>query len=90
LDSVLGDDAFRRYDQKKDRFLGGFSVSAFEAVAIGIGYNPKKATADSNAVVQKVKKMWEDPNFVDNSGSGIGAPSRVRKIIPYGRATFAS
>jgi hypothetical protein len=90
LDSVLGDDAFRRYDQKKDRFLGGFSVSAFEAVAIGIGYNPKKATGDSNAVVQKVKKMWEDPNFVDNSGSGIGAPSRVRKIIPYGRVIFAS
>src|SRR5258708_6837533 len=51
LDSVFGDDAFRRYDQKKDRFLGGFSVSAFEAIAVGIGYNPKKAAADPTAVV---------------------------------------
>lgn len=43
LASQLGDDAFRRYDSQRKRFVGGFSVSAFEAVAIGFGYNWKKA-----------------------------------------------
>jgi hypothetical protein len=90
LESVFGDDAFRRHDKRKDRFSGGFSVSAFEALAIGIGYNPKKAIADPAAVLKKVQKMWEDPNFTENSGSGIGASARVRKIIPYGRTTFAT
>ena len=90
LEAILGDDAFRRYDKKKDRFMGGFSVSAFEALAIGIGYNPKKATADSGSLLAKVKKMWDDAEFVNNSGSGIRASSRVPKIIPYGRAVFAS
>lgn len=90
LESVLADDAFRRYDKKKGRFVGGFSVSAFEALAIGMGYNPKKATANPNSVVEKVKKMWEDADFVNNSGSGIRASSRVPRIIPYGRDTFAS
>jgi hypothetical protein len=90
LAKTLGDDAFRRYDKTKDRFLGGFSVSAFEAVAIGIGYNPKKAISNPGAVVTKIKKMWSDSEFVNNSGSGIRASSRVPKIIPYGRSTFSA
>lgn len=89
LASILGDDAFRRYDKKRDRFVGGFSVSAFEALAIGIGYNPKKAKADPVIIENGVKKMWSDAEFVNNSGSGIRASSRVPKIIPYGRMVFA-
>ena len=89
LASVLRDDAFRRYAAEKQRFLGGFSVSAFEAVAIGIGYNPKVAKENPALVEKKVKEMWTDDDFVSNSGSGIRASSRVPKIIPYGRTTFA-
>ena len=81
----LGDTTIARRD-----FSGGFSVSAFEAVAIGIGYNPKKAISDPDAVAEKVKKMWTAPEFVNNSGSGIRASSRVPKIIPYGRSVFSS
>jgi hypothetical protein len=54
-----------------------------------MGYNPKAATADPDVIEKKVKAMWADREFVDNSGSGIRASSRVPKIIPYGRATFA-
>jgi hypothetical protein len=90
LAADLGDDAFRRYDITKKRFLGGFSVSAFEAVAIGIGYNPKKAISSPSVVAEKIKKMWSDPEFVNNSGSGIRASSRLPKILPYGRLVFAS
>ena len=89
LTSVLRDDAFRRYAAEKQRFLGGFSVSAFEAVAIGMGYNPKVAKENPALVEKKVKEMWTDDKFVLNSGSGIRASSRVPKIIPYGRTTFA-
>jgi hypothetical protein len=89
LAETLGDDAFRRYDAQKGRFLGGFSVSAFEAVAIGIGYNPVKADTKRAQLITGVKAMWSAPEFVENSGSGIRASSRVPKIIPYGRRTFA-
>jgi len=91
LDRILGDEAFRRFSQKKDRFEGGFSISAFESLAIGVGYNYKKAaTTMTDAFVTKVKGMWSDPNFVDNSGSGVSASSRVPKIVPYGRKVFAA
>ncbi len=89
LSEQLGSDAFRRYDPQKDRFVGGFSVSAFEAVAIGLGYSYKKSQARADQISDKVKQMWSDPKFTENSGSGIRASSRVRKIIPYGRSKFA-
>src|ERR1035437_5527425 len=73
LAKTLEDDAFRRYDAQKGRFLGGFSVSAFEAVAIGIGYNPVKAMAKRAQLPDRVKAMWSAAEFVENSGSGIRA-----------------
>jgi hypothetical protein len=89
LASSLADDAFRRYDTARKRFVGGFSVSAYEALAIGAGYNYKKAKANAAKIPERVKLMWADEAFTDNSGSGIRASSRVPKIIPYGRLKFA-
>jgi Protein of unknown function DUF262 len=89
LNSTLEDNAFRRYDKKKQRFVGGFSVSAFEAVAVGVGYNPKVAMRNPSQLEKAVKSMWADDEFVLNSGSGVRASSRVPKIVPYGRAVFA-
>jgi hypothetical protein len=37
--STIKENAFRKYDPVKDRFTGGFLVSAYEAVALGVGYN---------------------------------------------------
>jgi hypothetical protein len=88
LATTLEDDSFRRYDKLKKRFVGGFSVSAFEALAIGMGHNPTAANANPTLVEQKVKTMWSDNSFVANSGSGIRASSRVPKIVPYGRTVF--
>jgi Protein of unknown function DUF262 len=89
LASTLEDNAFRRFDKGKQRFAGAFSVSAFEALAIGMGYNPKVAKSNPPQLEKKVKAMWADKEFIDNSGSGIRASSRIPKVIPYGRATFA-
>lgn len=88
-ESGLADDSFRRYDKSRKRFVGGFSVSAYEAVALGIGYNYKKLAGESSQIPEKVKSIWSDPEFYNNSGSGIRASSRVPKIVPYGRKLFA-
>jgi hypothetical protein len=89
--SRLEDSAFRRYDKNKDRFLGSFLISAFEVVALGVGYN-----ADDKGVLQpipdfvdKVKSVWTNPVFTDNSGSGVRASVRIPKIVPLGRKLFS-
>jgi hypothetical protein len=90
LSKVLGSDAFRRFDAHKKRFVGGFSVSAFEAVALGIGYGYKKLTLTDAEITKRVQGIWKDSAFTLNSGSGIRASSRVPKIVPYGRKLFVA
>jgi len=87
----LGSDSFRRYDKRRDRFLGGFSISAFEVVALGVGYNYKKIVAEKDVafVIERVKTIWDQVEFVSNSGAGKGASTRIPKIVPFGRKHFS-
>ena len=90
LRDVMGSDSFRKYDVEKDRFLGGFLVSAFESIALGLGFDYKTSTAvDSSVLRDKIKTVWQDPEFIRNSGSGIRASSRVPHTVAVGRKVFA-
>jgi hypothetical protein len=89
LAKTLGGDSFRRYENARDRFLGGFSISAFEVVALGVGYNYKKLAAVPELVIERVKQVWYEEDFVQNSGAGIRASTRIPKIVPFGRKHFA-
>lgn len=89
LNAQLGGDSFRRFDWAKRKFLGGFSVSAFEAVALGVGFNHEANLINPANIERKAKEIWKEPLFVDNSGSGVRASSRVPKILPYARNLFA-
>ena len=88
LKDCLGGDVFRRWDERRRKAVGGFSVSAFEAVALGIGYNPAEALEDQGKLRELVRGIWADREFTDNSGSGVRASSRIPKIVPYGRTRF--
>ncbi len=93
LDSALGDDAFRRYDGVTDRFLGGFAVSAFEAITVGVHANldawTKLDASERNVSLRgRAQQLWSDQEFRTNSGSGIRASGRIPKTVPRGRALF--
>ena len=88
---ALGDRSFRKYDLGKQRHLGGFSISAFEPIALGIGYNYTHY-ADKASILKietKCKDLWANKQFLDNSGRGVRAASRAPSIIPLGRSLFA-
>lgn len=90
LRDQLGGDSFRRYDPQRQRFLGGFLVSAYEVVALGIGYNYEKYNGDvPKDIPAKAASIWTNPAFTQNSGSGIRAAGRVPHTIPLGRKLFA-
>lgn len=93
LNEALGADSFRRYDSNTERFLGGFSVSAFEAVSVGIHASLEEWLAlDSEtrkeSLLEKVQHLWQDTEFRSNSGSGIRASGRIPKTVPRGRELF--
>ncbi|MEH2012177.1 hypothetical protein [Nostoc sp.] len=54
----MGSDSFRRYAPNKDKFLGGFLVSAYEVIALGIGYNYEQLSHSHINISEKVKQIW--------------------------------
>jgi uncharacterized protein with ParB-like and HNH nuclease domain len=87
----LQDNAFTRFDKSQGRFLGGFSISAFETVALGLGFNvvPNDTEPDMSNFAAKVQSIWSKEDFIGYSGSGVRASTRIPKIIPMGRRLFA-
>ncbi len=92
LASDPGEDSFRRYNQDKKSFMGPFLISAFEAVGVGIGYHALSKDAknlDSKELVKRIKKLWENKEFLNGIGSGVRASSRIPVTISLGRKLFA-
>ena len=92
INKELGDSAFRRFDKDRGRFIGGFLISGFESVAMGIGFN-----VSDNGLLPKitdfkkrVQDIWSDDRFATKSGSGIRASTRNAKIIPLGRKVYSA
>ncbi len=90
LSGILASDSFRKYTA--ERFVGGFLISGFEAIALGIGFNHaayEEGTVGAEQGRDKIMRLWSTAVFTQNSGAGIRASTRVSKIIPLARAHFA-
>ena len=90
LNEALGQDALRRFDWAKGKFMGPFLVSAFEVVALGVGTNiavwreKKRAT-----LVNKIKGLWKEGAALSKSRMGLAASTRIPITVPAGRKYFA-
>lgn len=89
LNEVLEDDSFKRYSVKKGRHEGGFLLSLYEVVALGVAFNIENGTlCTKNKIVEKARSVWLDKSFTDWSASGVNASRRLPKLVPYGRKLF--
>ena len=87
----LGDKSFKKYDAANGRHAGGFLISAFEPIALGVGFNCENYGVEdvSKAIEKESKKLWSNPDFLRNSGMGVSASTRMSANIPLGRRAFA-
>jgi Protein of unknown function DUF262 len=85
--SQVGSDAFRRYDTYKDQFVGGFIVSAFDAIALGMGYNYQRLQNSSVDTKSLVKRIWTDTQYPSWASDG-NSKARLPKLISLGREIF--
>ncbi|BCL36732.1 DUF262 domain-containing protein [Nostoc sp. MS1] len=88
LNEITGDDSFRRYKPEQNRFLGGFLLSAFEVVALGIGYNYENLPPVEQ-ICENIKGIWSDQIYRKWSGAGVNAARRLPYLIPLGRRIFS-
>lgn len=90
LNAALGDDAFRRWDDSRDRFSGAFSISAYEAITSGLGAHIDTwLSRDAGELANRIKAMWREAKFRDNSGTGVSPRRRMPRLVHFGRDFFA-
>lgn len=88
LNEAVGDNSFKRYKLQNDRFLGGFLLSAYEVVALGIGYNYQNPLP-VDQISDRIKSIWSNQIYQDWSGAGVNAARRLPYLIPLGREVFS-
>ncbi|WP_254563774.1 DUF262 domain-containing protein [Oscillatoria sp. HE19RPO] len=88
LNKTMGDNSFKRYRELDDKFLGGFLLSAYEVVALGIGYHYKNPLP-INQISERIKTIWSDSTYQKWSGAGVNAARRLPHLIPLGRKVFS-
>jgi hypothetical protein len=90
LDEAMGSDAFKRHDPAGDRFLGNFSVSAFEAITAGVASNLEDWLAldveERRIMLEaRIKELWGHSRFRKYAKGGVRASTRIPQTVPLGR-----
>lgn len=89
LDEVFGDDAFKRFSTKKGRHEGGFLLSLYEVIGLGVAFNIAKGTlCTKHELIERARSVWTDKSFTDWASAGVNASRRLPRLIPYGRRLF--
>ncbi|HEY8326927.1 MAG TPA: DUF262 domain-containing protein [Rhodanobacter sp.] len=89
INGALGESAFKRYNKKKGRHEGGFLLSLYEVVALGVAYNIANNTlVDESKIAELAQSIWDDPNFTQWASSGVTASRRLPRLLPLGRKLF--
>ncbi len=92
LAETLAEHCCHRYDTNRGKYVGGFLISAFEAIAIGLGFHHERFVGGASVpdVELVSQSLWRDQTFQKHSESGVRASSRIPSIIPLGRQLFAA
>lgn len=90
LYTTLLDNSFRKF--QSGRYLGGFSLSLYEVIALGLGKHIKNYDLTIQSHIDKVKTISEtlsnEIRYTSKSGSGYKAASRLPFIIPLADELF--
>jgi Protein of unknown function DUF262 len=88
--STFGDDVFRKYNQEKERFQGSFLNTAYEVVALGLGFHIDYYAdhPDQSNALERAKEFWQDRTFGPGFSTGMRADTRMTRTIPKGRELF--
>lgn len=78
-----GPDAFRRFDSEKQDFVGGFLITAFEVIAMGLGYNIAAGKPYRTDVRDAAVELWSE--METGFATGLSTEARLSRMLPRGR-----
>lgn len=80
---------FRKWDSDKNKFIGGFLISAFEIFAAGLGYCIANSVEYNTNFNSLSREFWSAPKEQTQS-TGKASESRIRKTVLFGRNLVAN
>ncbi|EDF8639639.1 DUF262 domain-containing protein, partial [Salmonella enterica] len=87
LAKTTGQNSFKKYDG--NNFSRGFLISAYEVITQGIAANIDKYEKQSaDYVEEKIKAIWNNPEFTNYARAGVNAPSRLINTLPKAPVWF--
>ena len=91
INGALGESAFKKYVGGHRGYSGGFLVSVFEVIAIGLGQKIDE-WSDIALAQDRVRRVsqdiWHNQRFTNHQGSGVRGSSRIPFTIPLGADLF--
>lgn len=91
ISRALGEDAYRRYDESDDKFIGALLNGAFQAISFGVLSNLNFVEAKGSEWLNvKVKNMYKEAEFIRNMEPGVRAIPRFKDLSAFGLEYFKS
>ncbi|WP_282205558.1 DUF262 domain-containing protein [Kitasatospora fiedleri] len=87
--SAGGPDILRRWNHTKAKPEGSFSLTAFEAIALGIGHHFPDQFPSPSEITTRQSELWSNPQFSAGHATGLRGDQRMKKAIPFGRMLFS-
>jgi Protein of unknown function DUF262 len=84
-----GAQILRKWNPDTHRTEGAFSLTAFEAIALGIGNHEANESITPAIVNERRTALWSKPEYSAGFSTGMRADQRMRKTIPTGRELFS-
>lgn len=88
LESTMGEDVFKKYNQEKSKFEGPFSNTSYEAILVGVAENLDKI--DPEKFKEKVIAMYGKDQFLRYADRGTKVINRFKGLNEFSREYFAN
>lgn len=88
LSESAADQSFKLYKPESNRFGGGFLLSIYEVVALGIGYNYQNLPPKEK-ILDRIKNIQSNPVYQRWSGAGVNGSRRLPHLLTLGRELFS-
>lgn len=86
--ALMEESAFKRYSPDRQKHMGSFLVSLFEAVTAGADELIRE-NKDVSVIPVKAAALWQEDSFTNWARSGVTASRRLWRIIPFSRRYFS-
>lgn len=79
------EDSFKKWEKDRSAFRNGFSNTAFEGLALGLGFGLANGLEVRKDTIEASKELWGSLSNERNFATGKSTDQRMRRTIPLGR-----